>query len=554
MKKAIATIVLSGLFSSFAFAQYVGIGTNDPKTSLHVTGDLAVHAATTTSTAQPTVNQTITLINANNVTLPVADSLFRIYDPGGQMGNYAASSQATASLNSPGALAFELTIESIGLGSGDSLIISTSFPVPTILLAVGNNFNSPGKYIFSTSLLNIGFKSNADASTGPGFSLLLKRIYQAQQPSTGNTAYLAKSLFFNAGKGALSAGGANPPDQQGNYSAALGYGFASGDYSFAQGQYASSPGLGAVALGAASRAEGEYAFAAGIGADARGPRSVAIGNGADASGSNALALGYISQSGGNVSVAMGLQAHASDDYATAIGAQANAYGRYAVALGHDLTASGDYSMALGYRVSTNNLTGALVIGDNSTATIMNAATANSFRARFAGGYRFFTSAAISNAESCQLAAGSNAWSTTSDIRLKENFAAIDGEDFLKKIARLKLVSWNYKNQDPSKFRHYGPMAQDFYAAFGKDKYGTIGNDTTINQADFDGVNMIAIQALEKRTAGQQELIQLQKEINMRLHKEIGDMQQHLHQTNLLVAELKKEMEKLKKTNDHVSKE
>jgi hypothetical protein len=22
-----------------------------------------------------------------------------------------------------------------------------------------------------------------------------------------------------------------------------------------------------------------------------------------------------------------------------------------------------------------------------------------------------------------------------------------------------------------KFRHYGPMAQDFYAAFGKDKYG-----------------------------------------------------------------------------------
>src|SRR5438874_12064189 len=31
------------------------------------------------------------------------------------------------------------------------------------------------------------------------------------------------------------------------------------------------------------------------------------------------------------------------------------------------------------------------------------------------------------------------------------------------------------------------------------KYGTIGNDTTVNQADFEGLNRIAIWALEKRT-------------------------------------------------------
>jgi septal ring factor EnvC (AmiA/AmiB activator) len=52
------------------------------------------------------------------------------------------------------------------------------------------------------------------------------------------------------------------------------------------------------------------------------------------------------------------------------------------------------------------------------------------------------------------------------------------------------------------------MAQDFYAAFGKDEYGTIGNDTTINSADFAGVSFIAIQALEKRT---QEIDTLKKE-------------------------------------------
>ena len=42
------------------------------------------------------------------------------------------------------------------------------------------------------------------------------------------------------------------------------------------------------------------------------------------------------------------------------------------------------------------------------------------------------------------------------------------------------------------------MAQDFYAAFGHDGVGSIGVKTSINQADFDGVNLIAIQALYHR--------------------------------------------------------
>jgi cell shape-determining protein MreC len=69
------------------------------------------------------------------------------------------------------------------------------------------------------------------------------------------------------------------------------------------------------------------------------------------------------------------------------------------------------------------------------------------------------------------------------------------------------------------------MAQDFHAAFGKDEYGTIGNDTTINSADFAGVSFIAIQALEKRTqkieqleqenaALKQMLLQLKKEVDI----------------------------------------
>jgi hypothetical protein len=51
------------------------------------------------------------------------------------------------------------------------------------------------------------------------------------------------------------------------------------------------------------------------------------------------------------------------------------------------------------------------------------------------------------------------------------------------------------------------MAQDFYAAFGKDDLGEIGCDTLINQQDFLGVNLIAIRALEKRTALLQEQLE-----------------------------------------------
>ena len=44
------------------------------------------------------------------------------------------------------------------------------------------------------------------------------------------------------------------------------------------------------------------------------------------------------------------------------------------------------------------------------------------------------------------------------------------------------------------------MAQDFFAAFGHDGVGQIGSETTINSGDIAGILMIAVQALEKRTA------------------------------------------------------
>src|SRR5262249_46671482 len=96
--------------------------------------------------------------------------------------------------------------------------------------------------------------------------------------------------------------------------------------------------------------------------------------------------------------------------------------------------------------------------------------------------------------------GQVAFTAVSDKTKKENFQSVDGEEVLGKIRGFELTSWNFIGHDPKQFRHYGPMAQDFFAAFGHDGVGQIGTETTIDSGDIAGILMIAVQALEKRTA------------------------------------------------------
>ncbi|MDZ7935015.1 MAG: tail fiber domain-containing protein [Emticicia sp.] len=96
-------------------------------------------------------------------------------------------------------------------------------------------------------------------------------------------------------------------------------------------------------------------------------------------------------------------------------------------------------------------------------------------------------------------AGANNWAANGDSTKKEKLVKVDGESMLQKASKMRTNTWNYKGQDSKIFHHYGPMAQDFFAAFGQDKYGTINNDTTIASADIVGANLALFQALEKRT-------------------------------------------------------
>ncbi|MCO5231524.1 MAG: tail fiber domain-containing protein [Chitinophagales bacterium] len=282
----------------------------------------------------------------------------------------------------------------------------------------------------------------------------------------------------------------------GNGSIALGNSSTSvGESAIAIGNYNQATEYGAVAIGTSNQATNIYAMALGFNSIASGDNSKSMGYGATASGSNSLATGYISEASGNNSTAMGSFTTASGISSTTLGAATLAAGENSIAMGRNSTTEVDNSLVYGsYITLDKNSNGSIILADasrTSSSTRIFTGTPNVFYGLFAGGYRFYSDA--NGTVGLGVAPGGNSWVSISDSTKKENFKA--APDVLNKIAQMKLGSWNYKGQDKSTFRHYGPMAQEFYHHFGNDGIGTIGNDTTIASADIDGVMMIAIQQL-----------------------------------------------------------
>lgn len=80
----------------------------------------------------------------------------------------------------------------------------------------------------------------------------------------------------------------------------------------------------------------------------------------------------------------------------------------------------------------------------------------------------------------------------SDRAIKDEFGSIDSSDVLEKVAAMPLQTWHYKTEE-SGVRHLGPVAQDFYSAFG------LGlDDKHIATVDADGVALAAIQGLNRK--------------------------------------------------------
>ena len=108
------------------------------------------------------------------------------------------------------------------------------------------------------------------------------------------------------------------------------------------------------------------------------------------------------------------------------------------------------------------------------------------------------------------------WVNSSDRNAKEKIEPVNAAAVLAKVAALPLSQWSYKVDSE---RHIGPMAQDFYAAF-----GTGADDKHIATVDADGVALAAIQGLNQKL--ETAVVQLRSALE-RKDAEIQQMQVRL---------------------------
>jgi hypothetical protein len=171
---------------------------------------------------------------------------------------------------------------------------------------------------------------------------------------------------------------------------------------------------------------------------------------------------------------------------------------------------GTYGFAAGYGAEALN-NGVFAWADDTNKATLASTKANQFIARASGGFTFYTDPQQSSG--AMLPAGSGAWASLSDRHAKTAIVPLDDASILARVARLPVSEWSYKAEHG--VRHLGPMAQDFYAAFGVGE-----DDRHITSIDEDGVALAAIKALDAENA------RLQAE-NARLQADGAAVRAHL---------------------------
>ena len=269
-----------------------------------------------------------------------------------------------------------------------------------------------------------------------------------------------------------------------------------GDYSFASGYNTRVSGDYSAAFGFQSAATGDYAFAAGHACVSSGDYSFSVGESSLARGPYSMALGRAAQTGNG------------DTAAVAIGYHPTANAKFSMAFGNYTVANQPNSFAFGFKAVANH-SGSFVYADQSTQNVTTPSTAaNQFMVKASGGSIFYTDANLTTGVT--LPAGGGAWSSLSDKNVKENIQPVDKNFYLEQLDSIEISKWNYITQDDD-IKHIGPMAQDFY------KYFNIGTDPTrINSLDFDGINLLLLQAIYEKTVDYENqhnrLNELEKEL------------------------------------------
>ncbi|AWV98019.1 tail fiber domain-containing protein [Arcticibacterium luteifluviistationis] len=456
------------------------------------------------------------------------------------MGEWAKASGNYSTAMGLEAIASGNSSTAMGLGTIASGTYSTAMGRSTI--ASGNSSTAMGR----------GTEANTSYSTAMGYNTKARGYASTAmgELTEADTSYATAMGYFSKASGYSSTAMGEYTEASGNSSTAMGYNTeASGKSSTAMGYNTKASGNYSTTMGRSTRADTIYATAMGFESVASGYSSTAMGQNTAASGYSSTAMGLSTVASGDYSTAIGSNTTASSSFSTSMGASTTASGLYSTsmgqntfasgivstAMGDNTTASGDFSTAIGRDVTSNGV-GTFTIGDSNPGSgVLTIATDNQFVGRFYNGYYLLTSQMGDPSRGVRINHDQTAWSSISDSTKKENFIPANGDAFLGKLKDLKLGSWNYKINKANPERFYGPMAQEIYAAYGKDAKGTIGSDTLVSTLNMDGLLFIFAQELEKRTTNL-------KEENNALKSEIDALKEKYDQNVVANKHLKNDFE------------
>ena len=114
---------------------------------------------------------------------------------------------------------------------------------------------------------------------------------------------------------------------------------------------------------------------------------------------------------------------------------------------------------------------------------------NTFVVRATGGFQFITGVNTIGAitSQCFIAPGGSGWSCVSDRNAKHAVKTVSPRSILAQLMTVPVSTWAFNGNER---RQMGPMARDFFRAFG------LGDsDRAINSMDAQGVAFAAIQGL-----------------------------------------------------------
>jgi hypothetical protein len=267
---------------------------------------------------------------------------------------------------------------------------------------------------------------------------------------------------------------------------------------------------------------GFYSWAGGNLSVASAFATFAFGDQVEVTGVDAAGFGGNNTVSGTAGFSTGASNRCTGFACVAMGFTNTASGQGSVALGYRVTADADYAISFGRAASANGHSGSFNIADFSTTDSLEASANNQFNSRYAGGYRLYSNATMTTGQ--LMNAGGSSWNVISDQAMKEAFEPLDGEEVLLKLRNVPVMSWRYIDEAKSHpdVRHIGPMAQDWHHVF-----DLSSDKRTINQGDFDGVNLAGVKALDART------VKLMTE-NEDLKKKVNDLEKRLAEIEKLL--------------------